>query len=97
MRRNFADLGVLASFIILSMRSALPQPHSRLIAVRELDAGGLEGQDDLCDGVTMGRGVSLRASDGVSMDTGLLSKLPDRPVQSALAALNCALVTIIKT
>jgi hypothetical protein len=71
----------LASFVILSMRGTLPQPHTRLSAIGEFDASGFKGQDDLCDGVTVSRGVSLRACDGVSMDTGLLSKLPDRPVQ----------------
>jgi len=50
----------LASFVILSMRGALPQPHPRLIAIGELDAGRLEGQDDLGDSVTMSRGVPVK-------------------------------------
>jgi hypothetical protein len=62
-------------------RLALPQPHARLIAVRELDTRGLEGQDDLSDSVTMRCRIGFRASDGVPVDAGLLGQLPDRPVE----------------
>jgi hypothetical protein len=54
-----------------------------LIPVRELDAGGFEGQNDLRHRMTVRRLVSLRASDGVSMDASLFRQLADRKIEQA--------------
>ena len=46
-------------------------------------ARGFEGQNDLRHRMTVRRLVSLRASDGVSMDASLFRQLADRKIEQA--------------
>jgi hypothetical protein len=56
----------------------LPQPHARLIAVRELDAGGFEGQNDLRDRMAVRRLVSVVKS------LFAIRKIASRPFAASL-------------
>ncbi len=60
-----------------------PQPYARAAAIlwNELYTGGLEGQNDLGDRMTVGRLVGFCASDSVSVDAGFFRQLADRQIE----------------
>ena len=61
---------------------AFPQPHARLIAVRELDAGGFEGGADIRQNVMVRRsGLSLKISDSLCRNLARLGKLVLGPLE----------------
>ena len=61
---------------------AFPQPHARLIAVRELDAGGYEGGADIRQNVMVRRsGLSLKISDSLCRNLARLGKLVLGPLE----------------
>jgi hypothetical protein len=58
------------------MSGGFPQPHPRLIAIGELDAGGLEGGADGVDGALAQLLAALKARNRVRRDFRQLGQVP---------------------